>query len=555
MQYDIVVIGSGIAGATAALVFSRIGHRVLVIEKRKHPRFAIGESTIPTTTHIFMSLSKKYNIPELRHICHYTALAKRKMASYPKRHFWYGLHKENAPLSPCKQLMFETFPLPIGPDVHMLRSDADSYLVSKFAKYGVDYIDETEIKNFDYDTSTNTANISTLSPQGAKQVLCKLVVDASGHASYLAKKFNLREKETSLKTKSRTIFGHFRGVKDLDSLLEKNIFRYKRNAGTMHHCFDGGWIWVIPFDNGITSIGLMLDTDKYPNNNKITPEEEMQQIIQKFPTIKEQLEKREPLFPLIRTGRVQFSSHTILGDGFILTPHAAAFVDPLFSTGILLTLSFIERMAHLLESSQTDRFVTKNFQSVEKAFFQEIQTIDLVVSGTWKSFRDFNIFKQYWRTWIHSTTLQYFTHILGNSSNAKGCSFAYGAAIETWKETLYKMHSIVYQDGDSQQVAESLQKIMDSVPHPYHNSLFEINSKEACSIHTDIDKKYQVQFFMTLLDTPEIKKDGGNKSKLYLFILSTIIKKIYFKLRYCLSKLIGTSFYKEIRSIHKITSL
>src|SRR6185369_16037858 len=102
-------------------------------------------------------------------------------------------------------------------------------------------------------------------------------------------------------------------------------------------CFRGGWIWVIPFDNGVTSVGLQLDRTLYPIDETKSPEEELYLFMKRFPSIWAHLGKMVPVRPIVRTDRIQFTSKSILGDGFILAPHAAGFIEPLFSTGILLT--------------------------------------------------------------------------------------------------------------------------------------------------------------------------------------------------------------------------
>lgn len=147
-QYDIVIVGSGIAGSTLALVLGRIGCRVLVVEKARHPRFAIGESTVPTTTLSMHQIARRYGVPEIEDVSHYLGLKKHGLIGFPKRLFWFGLHRDGRELEPRDEIAFDTFPLPVGPDVHMLRADADGFLASQFPQYGVDYLDRTAVAGF-----------------------------------------------------------------------------------------------------------------------------------------------------------------------------------------------------------------------------------------------------------------------------------------------------------------------------------------------------------------------------------------------------------------------
>ena len=88
--YDCCILGAGIAGTTSALVLAQMGLHVLVVEAGQHPRFAIGESLVPTTTLGFDYLARTYGIPELRQISHYPAMMESGLAGWPKLGFWFG---------------------------------------------------------------------------------------------------------------------------------------------------------------------------------------------------------------------------------------------------------------------------------------------------------------------------------------------------------------------------------------------------------------------------------------------------------------------------------
>ena len=153
--YDIVVVGSGIAGATTAVALSQAGIKVLVVEASRHPRFAIGESTVPGTTVIYERIGKRWNIPEFINLMRYVSYKTHTpyLADFPKSLFWFGLHNEGEPLSISRELLFETLDPPVGPDVHIIREKFDEYLVSLFPKYKVDYVDHVLVENFERDNN------------------------------------------------------------------------------------------------------------------------------------------------------------------------------------------------------------------------------------------------------------------------------------------------------------------------------------------------------------------------------------------------------------------
>ncbi len=511
-SYDLVIVGSGIAGSSTALVARRLGLSTLVVEHGTHPRVAIGESTVPSTTLGYDYLARTYRIPEFHHITHYLGLKEIGCGGYPKQHFWFGHHREGEALRPNEELMFETLPLPLGPDVHMVRADVDAYLVSRFGAYGVDYLDRTKVVHFEGSAAEGVC-LKLETPEGPREVRTRLVVDASGHASFFAYQFGLRDREPRLRTNTRTLFGHFRNVPSMETVMgsPNPVFRYQRHGGTQHHCIPGGWIWVIPFDNGVTSVGLVLDPRVYPADESVPPEEEIRRVLDRFPSVKAHLGKMEPVRKIHRTGRVQFTSSTILGDGFILAPHAAGFIDALFSTGITLTQSFISRFAPIAKRALSkQRFSMEEFRPIETAFRTEIKTIDRIVSGTIQSFGHYDTFKQYWRIWAYATMMQYTGRIVGDHANPEGCTLMFGSAVTSWRETIRKMHETVFsQPRGDDALAARLKAVMDELPNPHNHANYALGSEYASNCGIIDPNHYFAWLRKHFVKLPEVDADSS----------------------------------------------
>jgi tetracycline 7-halogenase / FADH2 O2-dependent halogenase len=472
-EYDVVVIGAGIAGPLTALPLAQEGLRTLVIDRVEHPRFAVGESTIPAGTLLVDLIAKRWNIPELRHFSRYTRDRKPlELADYPKSHFWFGWQEEGEPQDPKHELVFETLEPPIGPDVHFIRAKVDEFLVSLLPRYRVDYSPRTVMRSFEVDDHDVVHLTLEERGQSPRDVTCRLVVDATGHRCLFSQKLGYLEarEELSLKTNTWTIYGHFaaEGMRDLDDVLggPQVLYRHKRIAGTGHHCFPGGWIWVIPFDDGTVSIGIVMDGNRYPFEAVGTPEEQFNEIVSRFPTVKAHFGDMKPIGRLYRKPRSQIMSRSILGRGVVLTPHASAFIDPLFSTGILQTANFVWHFVPLASRAfETGDFDIERFRPLERAFFRDIDQIDHIVSGAIESFRDFEVFKQYWRSWIVTAGLGTVYALLRDHDCESPLNGLFGSNLDGISRDLRRMWTLLFEsrEQDQLEVARKLKALID--PH------------------------------------------------------------------------------------------
>ena len=473
--YDVAIIGSGIAGSSLALVLARQGMRVLVVEKGKHPRFVIGESTVPSTSYGYEYLSEKYGVPEFQALYHYTGLKEAGLCGWPKQHFWFGFNEPGKPLTQDNEVSLFTFFPPRGPDVHAVRADLDHYFVKAFPKYGIKYLDETAIVDFEAHPDKAVLTLKTKAGE-TSFAEAQYVVDCSGHASFLAKKFGLRPEDPKMFTNTRSLFGHYRGVKFLDDVLPPNHeMGVIRDGGTIHHCFDGGWIWSIRFDNEITSIGITLDRERWPLDESISPEDEFKQIIARYPTVQAVLGEIEAIRPVIRTGRmhggtdrIQFSATSILGDRFILAPHAAAFCDPLFSTGILLTQAFIARFVPRALAAKADNdWSIERFKPLEPIFLKELASIDKIVGGMFRAWQySHQVFAHYWRLWIYTGILMYLCRV---NVPQESCEVGlYGAGVPSAEQLIDRMNAVVFDGSTSaEEKASALKAMMEEIWGPF----------------------------------------------------------------------------------------
>lgn len=399
-RFDVIILGSGLAGSILATILAKHNTRVLMLDKATHPRFAIGEALTSHTEKLFSLLSHQYSIPEFAHLSSFNNICTNITDSgcgY-KRSFGFLYHREGK-----EQLSQERIQWGVTHSSHLFRQEIDHYLVKVAIKYGAKLLSGINVT--DLSTDENKVEVEV---NNGELLTANYLIDASGYSSLLAKKYNLREKPTRFKSQSRTIFTHMTGVKNTDDCLKDNhqnvVPWYK---GTVHHVFDGGWMWIIPFNNhetstnSISSVGLNLDVRRFPKYNSITPEVEWESIISRFPTIANQFENAKPIRKWISTGNLQYSSSSCVGERFYVLPHASGFIDPIFSVGLIQTLTIISPLAAIiLEAVANNDFSTEKFSLLASLQEDTFDYNDNIANCTYISFQDFNLMNAWLRVWL-----------------------------------------------------------------------------------------------------------------------------------------------------------
>lgn len=407
-EFDVAVIGGGIGGTTLAAILARHGVRVAIIEAGGHPRFAIGESTVPETIVGLRVMAARYDVPELGYLAgHHTLRRKVSAASGVKRNFGFAYHREGEGFRAEECTMHPTWSPPIGPDSHFFRQDIDAYLFQVALSYGATGLTYTPVTSVEFDTDGATIKTATSGDYRAK-----FIVDAGGMRSLLGEQLKLRVEPPYL-THSRTIFNHFVGVEPFDKVIpsrKEHGMPSPFSQGTLHHMFKGGWAWVIPFDNhvgstsNLCSVGINLDLDEYPQRDGESPEEEFWAHVNRFPSFQKQMSKAYAVRPYTSSRRSQFSSKQVIGDRWVLLPHASDFIDPLFSSGLAVTMMIINALGHrLIDAVRRDDFSTDHFEYIQTWTKKAFDYYDKLVSYSYTSWDDFDLWNAWHRLWCLGT--------------------------------------------------------------------------------------------------------------------------------------------------------
>lgn len=404
-RWDVAILGSGVGGSILGAILSRHGLRVLIVELGVHPRFAIGESTVPETTFNFRVLAQRYDVPEIGYLASHQ-LTRRHVAATcgVKRNFSFATHHDGERQRPDETSQFPTLSPPLGPDIHFFRQDVDAYMMHTAIAYGATVRQGVNVTNVEI----SPAGVR-LEAKSGEVFEASYIVDAGGIQALLPRLLGLREEPCNLRTRSRAIYTHLVGVLPYDACFEApggHGLPSPMSQGTLHHLFEGGWCWVIPFDNHpdstnrLCSVGLVLNVDKHPARG-LSGEAEFREIVSRYPSMQRQFGNAVAVRDWMSTGRLQFSSKTAVGDRFCLLPHAAAFVDPLFSSGLGITTNAINQMAHrIIAAAKDGDWSGERFRHVDTWMKRNVDYFDRLVSCAYMTFGDFELWNAWQKYWM-----------------------------------------------------------------------------------------------------------------------------------------------------------
>ena len=395
-DFDIAVVGSGFAGSLTSMILRRLGHSVVMLERGKHPRFVIGESSTPLANLLLEELAHRYDLAAVLPLSKWGSWQREhpKIGCGLKRGFTFYHHVFHQPFDPSrdKQLLVAASPHDEIADTHWYRPDFDYFLVQEAQRLGVEYIDECRL-----DSLTRSGDQFLLEGKTVEQrvqIQTRFVIDASGPRGFLHRALGLRELPFAHLPRTQALYTHFRNVRRVAdmNLFGADVPPYSVDDAAMHHVFDGGWIWVLRFNNGITSAGVAATDRLSAELNFAEGERAWKRLLKRLPMVQEQFADAQALFPFIHLPRVSFRSEEVSGKGWALLPSAAGFVDPLLSTGFPLTLIGIMRLAKAVEQDWGSQRFSERLASYAKKTLLELAAAERLVAALYANMKDFAVF-------------------------------------------------------------------------------------------------------------------------------------------------------------------
>jgi flavin-dependent dehydrogenase len=304
-KVDVLVIGAGPAGTVAASIVNKAGYKVKIVEKQKFPRFVIGESLLPRcmealTEAGFLDAVKAKGFQE------------KFGAKFVK----------NGKI--CDYLFADQFTEGWNWTWQVPRGEFDKTLADTVEKMGVPVSYETAVTAIEFKGSDSVTTVEDI--HGKQSTIeARFIIDGSGYGRVIPKLFKL-DKPSNLPPR-KALFTH-----TVD--LKRSMFDEPNRITIVVHQL-GVWIWIIPFSNGITSLGFVGDLDffkKLEGNN----EKQLRGLIADEPYLADRFKNVEFVFEPKVLESWSSTTNTFFGDGFVLTGNVTEFLDPVFSSGVTL---------------------------------------------------------------------------------------------------------------------------------------------------------------------------------------------------------------------------
>lgn len=354
VDVDIAIVGSGFAGALCALALGRRGVRVGLIERGRHPKFAIGESTTPLANLLLEELADRYDLPRVRAFSKWGTWQRvhPEVGCGVKRGFTFLFHRLGEAFTDnyehARQLLVAASPNDEVADTHWYRPDFDLALVQDAQAAGAIYLDETRLERV-VETGAGMRLEGTCGGR-VVEITADFVIDASGPRGFLASTLGGGATPLRWLPPTEGLYTHFTGVGCWDDVSPGvGSPPYPPDQAALHHVWPGGWIWVLRFNNGITSAGAALTRPLATSLGAAEGAPAWERLLATLPSVHEQFRSAQATLPFVHAPAIAFRCHRIVGESWALLPSAAGVIDPLLSTGFPLTLLGIARLLEILE--------------------------------------------------------------------------------------------------------------------------------------------------------------------------------------------------------------
>jgi flavin-dependent dehydrogenase len=340
-RFDVIVMGGGPAGSSVAGMLAREGRQVILFEKEIFPRHHIGESLMTDTYWTFRRLGILDKLKESPFVRKYSVQFANPAGKESRPfYFFEAVHHESA----------VTW--------QVTRAQFDHLLINHAAEQGVVVHQGVLVKQVLFE-GDRAVGVEVQMQDGTREKFyANVVVDATGQMAMLSNKFRWRVRDPKLK--KAVLYSYWKGAHREPDLNGGATLVLRTEHGS------GGWFWYIPLENDITSVGIVADPEYLLKGRG----QDLAKIYQ------EEIDKCEPCRKRVAEGTRVDKIYSILdysyrskhnaGNGFIIIGDAYGFLDPIYSSGVLLAL----KMAELAADAIHDAFNHDDFSAARLGQYQ-----------------------------------------------------------------------------------------------------------------------------------------------------------------------------------------
>ena len=311
MDADVVVIGGGPAGSTVSTLIAQRGHSVTLFERETFPRFHIGESLIPETYWVLERLNMLPKMQRSRFVKKYSV------------QFVNASGKQSAPF-----YFWDNRPHECSQTWQVVRSEFDKMLLDNAREHGVDVHEATRVLDVLFEGERAVGVRVRSANGGDREVRAKVIVDASGQQAMLQNRFKLRVWDPVLN--KGAIWTYWQGA-------YRDTGRDEGATMVLQTADRQGWFWYIPLHEDIVSVGVVAPFD-FLFKGRGGHEKTYQEEVERCPAVKRRVSTATRVTGYFATKDYSYRSTATAGDGWVLVGDAWGFLDPLYSSGVLIAL-------------------------------------------------------------------------------------------------------------------------------------------------------------------------------------------------------------------------